>query len=379
MKLNISGKITQYFINSQLTVLLMAATAVLGIFALTFTPREENPQITVPAANVMVMLPGASAREVEELVSKRLEAKLWEIPGVEDVYSVSMNSMSVVTVKFYVGQDKERSLVKLYDKLMSNMDGAPAGASQPLVKPVDVDDVPIVAITLSAAPGTSYDDAQLRLVADHVLDELRKVPGVGNSLVIGGRSRQVRVTLDPLRIAGYGLSPLQIAGAINVSNTNLLSGDLEQGSKKLAVETGGFFEKASEVKNAVVGVSNGKPVYLGDVADVADGFEETVKLTRIAFGASHARHASLENAGNDTSMEQPAVTVALAKRQKLNAVKIANQLLAKLDELKKIQIPSGINVTVTRNDGKTANDAVNELVFHLAVSIVVVIILLMIT
>src|SRR5512143_3145608 len=216
MKLNISGKITQYFINSQLTVLLMAATAVTGLFALAFTPREENPQIVVPAANVMVMMPGSSAKEVEELVSKKLEAKLWEIPGVEDVYSVSMNSMSVVTVKFFVGQDKERSFVKLYDKLMSNMEFAPPGTSQPLVKPIDVDDVPIVAITFSNGPGTNYDDAQLRLVADHVLDELRKAPGVGNSLIIGGRSRQVRVALDPQRIAGYGLSPLQIAQAITV-------------------------------------------------------------------------------------------------------------------------------------------------------------------
>src|SRR3990172_9405840 len=244
MKLNISGKITQYFINSQLTVLLMAATAVLGLFALAFTPREENPQIVVPAANVMVMMPGAGAKEVEELVSKRLESKLWEIPGVEDVYSVSMNSMAVVTVKFFVGQDKERSLVKLYDKLMNSMDFAPPGASQPLVKPIDVDDVPIVAVTLSGARGTNYDDAQLRLVADNVLDELRKVPGVGSSLVIGARGRQVRVTLDPLRLAGHGLSPLQIAQAINASNANLLSGELEQGDRKLMLETGGFFGTA---------------------------------------------------------------------------------------------------------------------------------------
>ncbi|MGE5808607.1 MAG: efflux RND transporter permease subunit, partial [Nitrospirota bacterium] len=378
MKLNISGKITQYFINSQLTVLLMAATAVLGLFALWFTPREENPQIVVPAANVMVMMPGSSAKEVEELVSKKLEAKLWEIPGVEDVYSVSMNSMSVVTVKFYVGQDKERSLVKLYDKLMSNMDFAPPGASQPLVKPIDVDDVPVVAITLSNSPGASYDDARLRLVADHVLDELRKVPGVGNTAVIGGRSRQVRVTLDPLRITGYGLSPLQIAGAINVSNANLLAGDLDHGSKKLALETGGFFDKAGDVRNAVVGVANNKPVYLGDVADVDDGFEETVKLTRIALVGGHTSHGEAVASGGAAG-EQPAVTVALAKRQKLNAVKISNEILAKLDELKKTQIPPGIAVTVTRNDGKTANDAVNELVFHLVVSIIVVIILLLFT
>jgi multidrug efflux pump subunit AcrB len=378
MKLNISGKITQYFINSQLTVLLMAATAVLGLFALWFTPREENPQIVVPAANVMVMLPGASAKEVEELVSKKLEAKLWEIPGVEDVYSVSMNSMSVVTVKFFVGQDKERSLVKLYDKLMSNMDVSPPGTSQPLVKPIDVDDVPVVAITLSAAPGADYDDARLRLVADHVLDELRKVPGVGNTAVIGGRSRQVRVMLDPLRVSGYGLSPLQIAGAINVSNANLLSGDLEQGNKKLTLETGGFFEKSDDVKNAVIGVANNRPVYLGDVADVSDGFEETVKLTRIAFTNNHVEQHGV-NAVEPATGEQPAVTLALAKRQKLNAVKISKEILAKLDELKKTQIPPGVMATVTRNDGKTANDAVNELVFHLTVSIVVVIVLLFFT
>jgi len=352
MKLNISGRITQYFINSQLTVLLMAATAMLGLFALWFTPREENPQIVVPAANVMVMLPGSSAKEVEELVAKRLEAKLWEIPGVEDVYSVSMNSLAVVTVKFHVGQDKERSLVKLYDKIMSNMDVAPPGASQPLVKPIDVDDVPIVAVTLSPAPGASYDDAQLRLVADHVLDELRKVPGVGATAVIGGRGRQVRVTLDPMRIAGYGLTPLQIAGAVNVSNANVLAGDLEQGNRKMTLETGGFFATGEDVKNAVVGVANGKPVYLGDVAEVTDGFEETSKLTRIAFGKGHEHAvgkadgtAALSGAG-----ELPAVTVALAKRQKLNAVKISEQVLAKLDELKKSQIPPGINVTVTRND-----------------------------
>lgn len=381
MKLNISGKITQYFINSQLTVLLMAATAILGLFALSFTPREENPQIVVPAANVMVMFPGASAKEVEELVSKRLEAKLWEIPGVEDVYSVSMNSMSVVTVKFFVGEDKERSLVKLYDKLMSNMDVAPAGASQPLVKPIDVDDVPIVAITLSAEPGKGYDDGKLRLVADHVIDELRKVQGVGATTVIGGRSRQVRVTLDPLKIAGYGLSPLQIAGAINASNSNLISGDLDAGTKKLMLETGGFFGTAADVKNAVVGVANGRPVYLSDVADVADEFEERSKLTRIAFGPGSLHDKNLHKtfADEKPAEEAPAVTIALAKRQKLNAVEISKAVLARFDDVKKTQLPPDIKATITRNDGKTANDAVNELVFHLVLSILIVVALLYFT
>ena len=200
MKLNISGKITEYFINSQLTVLLMAATAILGLFALWFTPREENPQITVPAANVMVQLPGASAKEVEELVSKRLEAKLWEIPGVEDVYSVSMNSLAVVTVKFYVGQDKERSFVKLYDKLMSNMDFAPPGASQPLVKPIDVDDVPIVAITLSGQPGTNYDDAPAQARCRSCAGRTQKSSGRGQ--LAGDRRQEPPGAGDPGPAAG---------------------------------------------------------------------------------------------------------------------------------------------------------------------------------
>ncbi|HAK60495.1 MAG TPA: AcrB/AcrD/AcrF family protein [Nitrospiraceae bacterium] len=371
MKLNISGKITQYFINSQLTVLIMAATAILGFFALVITPREENPQIVVPAANVFVQMPGSGAKEVEELVSKPLEAKLWEIPGVEDVYSVSMNSLSVVTVKFYVGEEKSESFQKLFDKLMSNMDIAPSGASQPLVKPIDVDDVPIVAITLSPSAGSNYDDAQLRLVADHVLDELRRVPGVGTTAVIGGRKRQVRVTIDPLRIAGYGLSPLQIVQAITVSNTSLPAGDIETGTKKVTLETGGFFESVKDVRDVVVGVSKGRPVYLRDVADVQDGAEETTKYTRIGFGSAHA--------GEAASVERPAVTVALAKRQKLNAVTISDNILSRLDELKKDLIPPGIDVTITRNDGKKANDAVNELVYHLVLSIIIVIALLYFT
>jgi multidrug efflux pump subunit AcrB len=233
-----------------------------------------------------------------------------------------------------VGQDKERSMVKLYDKIMSHMDFAPPGASQPLVKPIDVDDVPVVAITLSPAGGSDYDDAQLRLVADHVLDELRKVPGVGTTTVIGGRSRQVTVTLDPLRIAGYGLSPLQIAGAINQSNANLLSGELEQGNRKLTLETGGFFTRASDIRHAVVGVANNKPVYLGDVAEVTDGFEETAKLTRIAILNNHdERTVTDAGARRAVSLQQehPAVTLALAKRQKLNAVQISNQILTKLE------------------------------------------------
>src|SRR3990172_1636750 len=184
MKLNPAGRITRYFIDSRLTVLVMAAVAAFGVFALTTTPREENPQIVVPAANVFVSYPGGGAKEVEDLVARPLERILREIKGVEDVYSVSMNGMAVVTVKFYVGQDRERSLLNLYNKVMSNMDYAPPGAVMPpLFKPIEVDDVPVVAVTLS---GENYDDHLLKRIADNVLIELQKVPGTSTSYIVCG-------------------------------------------------------------------------------------------------------------------------------------------------------------------------------------------------
>src|SRR5512143_4040588 len=231
MKLNLAGKVTEYFINSQLTVLLMVAVAALGVFALSYTPREENPQIVVPAANIYVMYPGGSAREVEELVARPLERILREIKGVEHVYSLSTTSMAVVTVRFYVGQDREKSLLNLYNKVMSNVDFAPPGAVMPpLFKPIEVDDVPVVAITLS---GGGYDDYQLKRVADNLLEELQKVPGTSTSYIVGGRDRQVRVELDPVRLAAYNVSPLQVQFALKSGNANLAVGHLEDAGRRM--------------------------------------------------------------------------------------------------------------------------------------------------
>src|SRR5512135_556169 len=200
----------------------MVAVAAFGVFALAFTPREENPQIVVPAANVIVTYPGGSAKEVEQLVARPLERILREIKGVEDVYSVSMNSMAVVTVKFYVGQDREKSLLNLYNKVASNVDYAPPGAVMPpLFKPIEVDDVPVVTITLS---GGGYDDYQLKRVADNVLIRLQEVPGTSTSYVVGGRDRQVQVLLDPVKLAGYNLSPLGVQEALRSGNLNSTAG-----------------------------------------------------------------------------------------------------------------------------------------------------------
>lgn len=365
MKTNLAGRITEYFINSQLTVLLMIAVAVFGTFALVHTPREENPQIVVPAANIIVMYPGGSAKEVEELVSRPLERILREIKGVEDVYSTSVNSMSVVTVKFYVGEEREKSLLNLYNKVMSNLDYAPPGAVMPpLFKPIEVDDVPMVTIAIS---GDGYDDYQLKRVADNLLTKIQEVPGTSTSYVVGGRDRQVRVELDPVRLAAYNVSPLQVQFALKSGNANAATGSLEDGGKRMQLETGGFIGSAQDVNDLVVGNIGGRLVYLGDVADVSDAPEEVTRLTRIA-------HASADSSDGS---EHAAVTVAIAKKKGENAVKVAEEIIAKLDTLRP-SLPPGITATVTRNDGERANEAVNELVEHLFLSIVIVILLLLI-
>ncbi len=372
MKLNLAGRITEYFINSQLTVVMMVAVAAFGIFALSFTPREENPQIVVPAANVFVMYPGGSASEVEQLVAKPLERILREIRGVEHVYSVSMNSMAVVTVRFHVGEDREKSLLNLYNKVMSNLDYAPPGAVMPpLFKPIEVDDVPIVTITLS---GGGYDDSQLKRMGDNVLEELQKVPGSSTSYVVGGRNRQVRVILDPVRLSAFNMSPLMVSRALMASNANLTAGELESGGKLMRLETGGFLSNATEVSGLVVGNYGGRLVYLRDVAEIVDGPEEITRMSRFALGPA----ALAGNPGAADMLEHASVTVALAKRKGENAVTVAEDILARMSELENT-LPPGVKAVVTRNDGLKADHAVNELVDHLALSIVIVILLLVVS
>ncbi|VAX16468.1 Acriflavin resistance protein [hydrothermal vent metagenome] len=362
---NLAGKIAGYFIDSQLTILTMAFALLAGVVALLVTPREENPQIVVPAANVFVKYPGANALEVEEHISKPLEALLWELPGVEEVHSVSADSLSIVFVRFYVGESKEDSLIRLYDKIMSNLDIKPETASQPIIKPVDVDDVPIVAVTLSSK---TKGEGELRAIADDVLDYLRRIPGTANPHIKGGAKRQVNVTFDPEKLAQYGLSSVQIASAIQMSNSNLPVGDFAQAGLLNYVETGDFLRTAEDVAQVVVASNKSHLVFLGDIATIKDSYEEINSATTIGFGP-----ASLEK---DKSA-RPAVTVAIAKKQGLNAVTIAGKIVQKVDKLKANGvIPKGVAVHITRNDGEKADHAVNELILHLAISIVVVVALL---
>jgi multidrug efflux pump subunit AcrB len=349
-----AGKIAKTFIQSRLTPLIVIASILLGIFALIVTPREEEPQIVVPMIDIFVAYPGASAREVDERVTKPMSKFLWEIKGVEYVYTMSRPGLSIAIVRFYVGEDMEKSIVNLYNKLMSNYDKIPPGVSQPLVKPKSIDDVPITSFTLWSS---KYNGYELRRVALEVCDELKKDPDIAESRVIGGQKRQIKVNIDPGRLRAYNLSPFHIVTSLQKANFLLPSGNFPSNNKEMVVETGGFLKDADEVGNVVVAVYNGRPVYLRDVARIADGPEEPSNYVFMGFGP-----ASGDSKGGGL---HEAVTVSIAKKKGANATRIAQRAIKKIDALKGYIIPRDIEVTTTRNYGETAKEKSDELLKHM--------------
>ena len=330
----ISGRIARAFLTSKLTPILVLASLLLGALAIAVTPREEEPQIVVPMMDVFVAYPGATAQEVEERVTKPLERKLWEIDGVEYVYSITRPGMAMAIVRFHVGQDSEESIVKLYNKLLSNADIIPAGVMQPLVKPRSIDDVPMLAVTLWSERLSAYE---LRRVAAEVVEEVNSIDNVSETTIIGGERRQVRVVLDPARLRGSGLSALQVLGALRAANVLLPSGRLTEAGSEVLVETGGFLRGAEEVGDVVAGVSQGRPVYLRDVAAIEDGPAEpaTYVLTGLGPGAAAVP------AGLNRGREYPAVTMAVAKKGGTNASIVTAAALARIEELRGTVIPRG--------------------------------------
>lgn len=282
-QLGLAGKFARIWISSKLTPLMIVGSLLTGGFAVWRLPREEEPQIIVPMIDVFVQMPGASAREVEERVTKPMEKLLWEIPGVEYIYSTSSPGMSLAIVRFLVGQNEEESIVRLNQKLHANMDLMPPGVIGPLVKPRSIDDVPILALTLSSK---RYGDFELRSLAAQVHDAIKQVPDVSAVSIIGGQRREVQVTLDQLRLASYNLTPLQVADAIGVSNRRLPSGQFASANRQFLVETGEFLRTAEDVRNVVVGVTNNRPIFLRQVAEVADGGEEPLQYVRYSSGGS---------------------------------------------------------------------------------------------
>ncbi len=353
MKGGLAGKIARAFINSRLTPLLIVASLLLGVFAVLETPREEDPQIVVPMLDIFVSMRGASAPEVEQRVSIPMEKLLEEIPGVEYVYSTSMPGQAVVTVRYQVGTSENDAVVRTYNKLYSNFNRIPPGASQPLIKVRSIYNVPILALTFW---GQNYRSYELRQIVEEVNLAVKQVNDVSETTVIGGTERELRVTLDPQRLAGYHLSPGAIARAFAVSNQRSVSGSFARENRESVVETGRFIRDASDARNMVVGVFQGRPVYLGDVADVADGPGEPSDYVFFGYGGAEGKKA-----GGDS----PAVTLAVAKRAGTNATIVADAVIHKVDSLRGVVVPDNVRVTVTRDYGETAKQKSDDLLDHL--------------
>ncbi len=356
----IAGRLAHAWINSKLTPLFIGASILLGAFSVWRLPREEEPQIIVPMIDIFVQMPGASAREVEERVTKPMEKLLWEIPGVEYIYSTSQPGQAMAIVRFKVGEDEEKSIVRLNQKMYANFDLIPQGASPPLVKPRSIDDVPILALTFSS---TRYSPFELRQLAAQVHDSIKQVTDVSAVQIIGGMRREVKVTLDSARLAAYGLTPLGVHQALGGANRRLPSGRFTQDNREFILETGDFLRGAADVRDVVAGVANGKPVYVRDVAEVTDGGEEPVEMVEFAAGPSF----------------EPAVTIAVSKRKGTNAITVAEHVLQRVEALKGPLIPGDVRVSITRHYGETAAEKSNELLFHMAIAVFSVSLLIGIT
>jgi len=356
--MGISGRIAHAFLRSRLTPLVTVASLAAGLLAIFATPREEEPQISVPMIDVIAALPGASPSEAENLLGRPIERRMLELPGVDHVYTVSGDGYSMVTVRFEVGEDQERSITRVRAKLASAMDESPPGALPPMVKPHSVDDVPVLTLTLHSR---SYDANLLRQLAVHLEDEIRTVPDVAETFVVGGEPRQMRVTLDAARLAASGITPGEVAMALRGANARLQAGSLVSDGEVYRVDVGAPLETAEAVGSVVVGVRGGAPVYLRNVAKVEDGFAEAT---------SYVSHA--ERSGTP----EPAITIAVAKRKGANASVLTHAVMERVDAAKGRLIPADVQLTVTRDYGETAGEKANELILHLLIATISVTVLI---
>ncbi|NKB71510.1 MAG: AcrB/AcrD/AcrF family protein [Candidatus Latescibacteria bacterium] len=357
-KTGLAGRIAAFFIDSKLTPLIIFASLLLGAFAVVMTPREEEPQIVVPMIDVFVPAPGMEASEVERRVTGPLEKMLWEIPGVEYIYSTSAPGMSTAIVRYYVGEDEEESILKTYNKLYGNFDKIPPGVSRPLIKSHSIDDVPVLALTLWSS---EYDGFMLRRIAAEVENAVKGIKDVSQTQLIGGLRRQVRVELAPDQLAAFGVAPAAVLQALQGANRQLPAGRITVNNQEIVLETGRFLQSADEVGQIVVQAYAGRPVYLRDVARIIDGPEEPQAY--VQFGPGVAAKGLAVNKGT-----YPAVTLSVAKRKGTNAIDIAKRVLQKIEGLKGTIIPAQVEVTITRHYGHTAAEKSNELLFHLGLA-----------
>ncbi len=373
-KTGVAGKIADFFIESKLTPLIIIASILLGIASVIALPREEEPQIIVPMIDIFVAMPGASAKEVEERVTSPMEKLLWEIPGVEYIYSTSSPGMSMAIVRFFVGQDEEGAIVRLQSKLMANMDRIPCSVSPPLVKPRYIDDVPILALTFW---GKDADHYTLRRVAAEVENIAKREDNVSITTMIGGERRQVEVSIDPVRLSAFGLDPERLFSMVCAANMESDPGSFPSQEGQVVVHTGGFLKDAEDVKRIVVSVNDGRPVFLQDVASVSDGPVEPGQY--VFFGTGPAAQEKKISGKTLPDGIKPAVTLTLAKRKGTNAITVANRVLARIENAKGTIIPDNINMTITRHYGETAKEKSDELLLHMLIAIISVSILIWFT
>ncbi len=378
-----TNAVVHTFLRSNLSIVLILLSAALGLAALAVTPREEDPQIVVPMADVYVQFPGHSAEDVERLVATPLERILYQIDGVEYVYSMSRPDLAIITVRFYVGEDRERSLVKLYKRIDEQVDIVPPGVAGWVVKPVEIDDVPIVTLTLT---GPHADGYALRRVGEELVERLAAVRNTSRAYVVGGEPRRVHLYLDPDRLGAYGVSPLDIERAVRGANVTVTAGDFTRGDESFVVQAGQAFANAGELRDLVVRVAGDRPVFLKDVARIVDGPAEVDSYVRHGWGpakefplhaGSPGQYVGSPAGGQPTdAVSQPAVTIAIAKKKGANAVRVARDVIAAAERLRAELVPDDMELVVTRNFGLTANEKVNELMEALAVAVFIVIALL---
>ncbi|MCK5541583.1 MAG: efflux RND transporter permease subunit [Desulfobacterales bacterium] len=366
----IVSSIVKYFLTSNFSIMLALISLCLGVAAILATPKEEEPQIVVPMADVYVSAPGAMPEEIEKLVTTSLEQILWEIDGVEYVYSMSMRGRAVITVRFFVGEDRENSLVKLHNKIQMNIDRVPPIVSEWVVKPVEIDDVSIVNLTLYS---DRYNDHELRRIGEEVSTRLSRLEDISRSSIIGGRKREVRVELDPERMKGFKVTAMDITKALKGADVSVNAGTIDKGNQEIALTSSSFLMSVDEVKSLVVGGGHFRPVFLDDVANVIDGPEETASYTRIGFSNQVLKDIQMDHL---QGKHFPAVSIALSKKKGTNAVKVSNAILNAMEKMKDTLIPDSVYVHVTRNYGKTSQDKVNGLLGSLGFAIVSVVILL---
>lgn len=368
--LGLAGKTAQAFIHSPLSPLLFLAMLAMGILGLMATPRQEDPQISVPMVDIFLAYPGASAAQVSDMAVEPLERIMSEIPGVKHVYSASMRGQGIVTVRFKVGEETGPSLVKVHDKMASNLDKMPAGVQMPpLIKAKGIDDVPVVTLTLWAR---DVDSGSLRRLGLNLLQELKQIPNTGQGFVVGGQREEIRVEILPNKLAGSGVTAEQVANVIRGANAEQATGWAETDNRTLRVYAGSFLKSARDVQNLVVAVQDGRPVYVRDIATVTRTVEETSNFVNYFTGPAYPQPADGEPVIADG---ESAITVALSKKIGSNGVTVANDILEKVALLQGRLIPEQVRVEVTRNYGETAQEKVNELLFKLVVATGIVTIL----